>query len=549
MTNKTMRADRAVPETEPTSLSIMDSFLVAVRKHRLAALCSSLLIAVCPLFSSVAGHTQSTTNQPGSLIDIRTQDLEASRVTDNWLSYHGDYTGRRYSSLEQITPGNVSQMQLQWVFHSRNTSLAGVAPIVVGGVIYIAASNDAFAIDARTGVMLWRYTRPGRANDAEGTAEHVSRGVAMLGSRLYMVTDDAHLVCLDARSGSPVWETTLAVGNPDYGAPSAPLAIRDKIIVGVSQGQNKGDGFVAAFDAGEGKERWRFAMATVASGDKSPNEREAPRSHCGSAMWTPGTYDPVLGTLYWSTGSSAPLHAGDLQPDEEREAECIVALDPETGKLKWRSELRPHAPCDSGSPHVPMLVDITHKGSPRRGIIEAHANGVVDVIDRETGTILSEGGETCHQAVADFGWSAPAFNQQTHLLYFLSADKSMIHSTRAGSSQKAKVSKSAGPKKPSGIDEKATVVAYDPASEKLKWANSEIGANVAFSSFLTTAAGLLLYGDASQSLHVADAATGKPLWQLNIGQRMTSPPISYAILGKQYVVVAAGKDLFAFGLP
>jgi alcohol dehydrogenase (cytochrome c) len=196
-----------------------------------------------------------------------------------------------------------------------------------------------------------------------------------------------------------------------------------------------------------------------------------------------------------------------------------------------------------------MLVDITRQGSRRSGIIEAHANGVVDLIDREAGTILSEGGETCHQALEDFGWNARAFNEQTQLLYFLNVDKPIIRSSSVGSFQNGKVSKSTGQKKTSDIDEKTTIVAYDPASEKTKWANSEIGANVASSGFLTTAAGLLLYGDASQTLHVVDAATGKPLWRLNIGQRITSPPVSYAIRGKQYFVVAAGKDLFALGLP
>ena len=371
----------------------------------------------------------------------------------------------------------------------------------------------------------------------------------MLGSRLYMVTDDAHLVCLDARSGSPVWEIMLADGNHGYGVASAPLAIRDKIIVGVSRGQDKENGVVVAFDAGEGKELWRFAVATVASGDQSPKEPEAPHSHCGSSMWIPGTYDPSLDTLYWSTGSFAPADSGNLKPVKEREAECILALNPETGKLKWHSEVRLDDRRDRRSPHLPMLVDITHEGSLRRGIIEANANGGVDIIDRETGTILREGGVAGHQAAADFGWNAPAFNEQTHLLYFLGADTSMIHAASAGSSQNGKVCKSDAHEKTSDIDEKATVVAYDPASEKINWANSEIGPNVASSGFLTTAAGLLLYGDASQALHVADAATGKPLWQLNIGQRMISPPISYAIRGQQYFVVAAGKDLFALGLP
>ena len=505
-----------------------------------------MLAVAYMLLSSVAGHAQSSVNQPGYPIEIRTQDLEAPALTDNWLSYHGDYTGRRYSSLEQITPDNVSQMQLQWAFHSRNASFDGAAPIVVGGVMYVASSNDTFAIDARTGVMLWRYTRQGSADSADSTSVHANRGIAVFGSRLYMVTDDAHLICLDARSGGLVWETPYEDGKNNYGAPSAPLVIRDKIIVGISGGQHGESGSLAAFDASDGRALWRSGMDTFAGSNNLPKELETLRNHCGTAMWVPGTYDPSQRALYWSIGHFTPPLNGSVQPGEGQNANCLLALDPETGKLKWHSELTPHEHCDNGAPRIPVLVDVTYKGSLQRAIIESNANGSVDVIDRETGTILSKSGERCHQA-ANVAWNVPAFNERTHLFYFLRADESNIHSPGTGSSVSHRKSKVASGEKPFVNSEKATILAYNLASEREEWRNSETGTNVAPSSLLTTAAGLLLFGGA-QSFRVADATSGKLLWHFNMGQKITAPPISYAIHEKQYFVISAGKDIFAFGL-
>src|SRR5215470_3187875 len=181
-------------------------------------------------------------------INVKARDLEVKGITDNWLSYNGDYTGRRYSSLKQITPANVSQMRAQWVFHTRNAGVLEVTPVVVGGVMYITGSNDAYALDARTGQLIWHHTRevtPGLIDDASG---HINRGVAILGTRLYMETDNAHLLCLDARSGNLLWDVAYAPGNKNYGATSAPLVVKNKVLVGTSGGDDGVRGFIAAFD-------------------------------------------------------------------------------------------------------------------------------------------------------------------------------------------------------------------------------------------------------------------------------------------------------------
>src|ERR1700761_4075636 len=187
-------------------------------------------------------------------INVTSKDLERKGITDSWLSYNGDYTGRRYSSLTQITPANVARMRAQWVFHSRNAGVLEVTPVVVGGVMYITGSNDAYALDARTGQMIWHHAREvtqGLVDDASG---HINRGVAILGTRLYMETDNAHLLCLDARSGNLLWDVAYAPGNKNYGATSAPLVVKNKVLVGTSGGDDGVRGFIAAFDAVSSRE-------------------------------------------------------------------------------------------------------------------------------------------------------------------------------------------------------------------------------------------------------------------------------------------------------
>src|SRR5262249_52980634 len=152
----------------------------------------------------------------------------------NWLTYNGDYSGRRHSALSEINPGNVSQLRAAWVFHARNSDRLEVTPIVVNGTMFVTAANDVIALDAKTGATVWQYSRPiseGLIDDASG---HLSRGLALWHDRVYRETDNAHLLCLDARSGNLIWDVAYAEGNPNYGATSAPLVVHDKVIVGTS---------------------------------------------------------------------------------------------------------------------------------------------------------------------------------------------------------------------------------------------------------------------------------------------------------------------------
>ena len=239
-------------------------------------------------------------------VDVKPADLLASPVGANWVSYNGDYTGARYSSLSRINTANVSQLRAQWVFHSANSSLLECTPVVVDGTMFVTAANDVFALDAKTGKQRWHYHRPVTAGLIDDASAHHNRGVAILGDRLFIETDNAHLVSLDAHDGSQLWDARYAPGNKNYGATSAPLIVKDMVIVGTSGGDDGVRGFVAAFDTNTGAERWRF---WTIPGPKEPGSESWPGDSYlrgGGTTWMPGTYDPALNVIYWGTSNPLP---------------------------------------------------------------------------------------------------------------------------------------------------------------------------------------------------------------------------------------------------
>jgi len=511
-------------------------------------------------------------------INVKASDLEVKGITDNWLSYNGDYTGRRYSSLKQITPANVSQMRAQWVFHTRNAGVLEVTPVVVGGVMYITGSNDAYALDARTGQLIWHHTRevtPGLIDDASG---HINRGVAILGTRLYMETDNAHLLCLDARSGNLLWDVAYAPGNKNYGATSAPLVVKNKVLVGTSGGDDGVRGFIAAFDAETGKEAWRF-WTIPAPGEKGSDSWPGQMYlHGGGTTWMPGTYDPELNTIYWGTSNPSPDFEGTVRPGDDLYTDCVLALDPDTGKLKWHFQFTPHDLFDYDATETPVLVDMVYQGEPRKLLFEANRNGFIYILDRTSGKFLSatqfalkqnwakgidqngrpirtdlmpsaEGTRVCPGFAGATNWFSPSYSEATRLFYFMSLEECSVFAAGEQKFEEGKTYYSTGVKhSPSDRAEKI-LVAFDPAHNRFAWRVPQVGNTHSFAGVMTTATGLLLFGDDSNSFEAVDAQTGKTLWYFNMGQNAHASPMAYAVEGKQYFAIAAGDDLFAFALP
>src|SRR5581483_1208995 len=246
---------------------------------------------------------------PGHLhagINVLPADLLQTQPGANWVSYNGDYSGRRYSRLTQITPQNVHQLRAEWVFHSSKSDHLEVTPIVVNGMMIVTAANDTFALDAQTGRVVWHNARPITQGLIDDASRHLSRGVAVWQERVYRETDNAHLLCLDARSGNLIWDVAYANWNPNYGATSAPLIVKDKVIVGTSGGDDGVRGFVAAYDAETGKLVWRFWTIPGPGEFGSQSWPGEMYLRGGGTTWMPGTYDPELNTIYWGTSNPAP---------------------------------------------------------------------------------------------------------------------------------------------------------------------------------------------------------------------------------------------------
>ena len=362
-------------EAEITKLGTTSSMRIAV------------LIAVVFVVCLASRAGEDTPAAISTAIDVRPEDLLAQPPAGNWISYNGDYSGRRYSGLSEINPGNLAGLRAEWVFHARNTSRLEATPVVVNGMMLVTAANDAFALDARTGRVVWHHSWPLSEGLIDDAAGHINRGVAVWRDRVYMETDNAHLLCLDVRSGNLIWDVAYADWNRNYGATSAPLVVKDKVLVGTSGGDDGVRGFVAAYDALTGKLAWRFWTIPGPGEFGSESWPGKLYLHGGGTTWMPGTYDPQLNTIYWGTSNPAPDFQGDVRPGDDLYTDCVLALDPDTGKLKWYFQFTPHDLFDYDAVETPVLIDIDFRGAPRKLLVEANRNGYIYVLDRTNGRV------------------------------------------------------------------------------------------------------------------------------------------------------------------
>lgn len=531
----------------------------------------------CGFLASAQAQTPGNVSVSTS-IQVTSEALAAQPVSANWLSYNGDYTGRRFSSLAQITPKNVEQLRAQWVFHAPNSNSLEVTPVVYDGLMFVTSANDAFALDAQTGRVIWHYSRPVTEGLIDDASQHHNRGVGILGSRLYMETDNAHLLCLDARSGHLLWDVAYAEGNKNYGATSAPLVVKDKVLVGTSGGDDGVRGFVAAYDAQTGKQVWRFWTIPGHGEFGSESWPGQLYKRGGGTTWMPGTYDPELNTIYWATSNPAPDFDGGPRPGDDLYTDCVLALDSDTGKLKWYFQFTPHDLFDYDATETPVLVDADFQGSYRKLLVQANRNGYFYVLDRVDGTFLTafpfveklnwakgidaggrpirtgvqptaEGTRICPGLIGATNWYSPSYNPTTHLFYFLAYENCDLYFLKPEQFSEGKTYYSTGVRHSPGDDGHKILLAYSLESKKPAWRYVQAGPGHSSGGVMTTASGLLFFGDDAQSFEAVDAQTGKPLWHFNTGQSMHASPMSYAVSGQQYVAIAAGSDIFSFGLP
>ncbi|MGB6384216.1 MAG: PQQ-binding-like beta-propeller repeat protein [Terriglobales bacterium] len=541
-------------------------FLRAQRKGAAASTSENNLIASGPS----TGYA--------TTIDERSEDLLVQPPAANWPLYNGDYSGRRFSNLSEINTGNVGGLRAEWVFHARNTKRLEVTPVVIDGTMLITAANDAVALDGRTGRVVWHHSWPISNDLIDDAAGHINRGVGVWHDRVYMETDNAHLLCLDARSGNLLWDVAYADWNKNYGATSAPLVIKDKVLVGTSGGDDGVRGFVAAYDAMTGKLVWRF---WTIPGPREFGSESWPGKlylHGGGTTWMPGTYDPQLNTIYWGTSNPAPDFEGGVRPGDDLYTDCVLALDPDTGKLKWYFQFTPHDLFDFDAVETPILIDAVYRGTARKLLIQANRNGYIYVLDRESGKFLSAtpfvdklnwakgidahgkpmltsiepsaaGTRVCPGYSGATNWFAPSYNEATHSVYFMALEECETYFFKSESFQEGQGFYSTGVKRIPSETSQKVLVAFNLDSDSIAWKYRQTGFARSSAGTMTTAGTLVFFGDDASSFEAIDARSGKPLWHFNTGQDISASPMSYAIGGKQYVAIAAGSDVFSFALP
>jgi alcohol dehydrogenase (cytochrome c) len=546
--------------------------IVNMRRPRSLIVCCSLLLLI--LFICAVGRSGGQTANLG----VQPAQLLSHTINENWPSYNGDYTGRRFSSLTQITPENVGQLRAEWVFHSKNSGKLEVTPVVVDGVMYITASNDVYALNSTNGRTLWHYSRPVSSGLIDDAAGHINRGVALLGTRLYTETDNAHLVCLDARSGHLLWDVAYADWNKNYGATSVPLIIKDKVLVGTSGGDSGVRGFLAAYDATSGKLVWRLWTIPGPGEFGSSSWPGDSYLHGGGTTWMPGTYDPELNTVYWGTGNAGPDYDGDVRPGDDLYTACLLAIDPDNGKLKWYFQFTPHDLYDYDGVETPVLIDRVYQGTPRRLLVEANRNGYLYVLDRADGKFLSatqfavrlnwakgidangrpivsglqptsDGTLICPGDIGGTNWFSPSYSEFTHQFYLSAFNICSTYFKKPAVFAEGSNYYSTGTTHDSKDRGKKELLAFDLDKNSFTWRYPQEGDSHSWGGVMTTASGLVFFADDAESFEAVDAMTGKSLWHFNTGQTFHASPMSYSVSGKQYVAIASGDDLFSFALP
>jgi alcohol dehydrogenase (cytochrome c) len=516
--------------------------------------------------------------------------LRASDEPQNWLTHSGSVLSQRYSPLTQITPANVKNLQQQWVFQARSLEKFEATPLVVNGVMYtVQAPNDVVALDAATGRVFWVYSHT-VSPQARLCCGRVNRGLAILGNTLFMGTIDGHVIAIDAVTGGLIWNSTVSGARPEagYAFTLAPLVVKDKVIVGSAGGEYGVRGFLAALDVRTGTEAWRF-YTIPGPGERGHETWTGDSWKIGGApIWVTGSYDADLNLTYWGIGNPGPDWNGDSRAGDNLYSESVVALDADTGQLKWHFQFTPHDEFDYDAVQVPVLVDLPWQGTMRKVMLWANRNGFWYVLDRRTGQFLSgkpfvkvnwtsgldEKGRPMNmlsptpQGTLIFpgnqggtNWYSPSYSPRTGLFYIPSwMDTSSTYIKRPVEFAEGRRYTGALPMMPVGMLQPSSIVnrrlpedgygavqAFDPKTGEKKWEYKMT--DVTDSGLLTTASDVLFSGGREGYFFALDARTGTLLWKASVGGHVSAGPMTYAVAGKQYVAISAGSALFTYALP
>ena len=528
---------------------------------------------------------------------------DAAADPAQWLTYSGGYFSQRYSRLAQVTPANVDDLRLQWVYQAPVSGPWQATPLVVDGVMYLTQRpNDVVALDARTGRVFWVYRYPTSSSHRACCGSN-NRGVAVLGDRVFMATLDAHVVAIDATTGTELWDVELADMELAYAFTLAPLVIKDRVIVGTSGGDRGIRGFVVALDADTGEEAWRF-YTIPGPGEPGHETWEPcpanPRSYCdpeawrhgGGSVWLTGSYDAALNLTYWGVGNPGPDFFREQRPGDNLYTSSVVALDADTGELKWHFQFTPDDPYDFDSVQIPVLADIERNNTDFKVMLWANRNGFYYVLNRETGRFLSgrpfvrvnwadglddsgrpietpqpPGSPTYPGVQGGTNWYSPSFSPRTELFYIPAWENhGSVFDGQAQEYVEGRIFLGGQPTTFEPVPDAPTVpgltrgpintwtdaagtgavLAIDALTGEQRWKFEMT--DVISSGVLTTASDLVFAGARSGYFQALNARTGKLLWRASLGGQIVNGPMTYEVDGTQYVAVIAGLSLSSFAL-
>ena len=532
---------------------------------------SLLLVGVCSI---------SLAAQQAGPPTITNQDILAGlQDGTKWLTYGGNYFGHRYSPLTQITPENVAQLKSQWTFQTGSIGNFQSTPLVIDGVLYVTGwGGDAWAIDARSGRQIWRHRRSLPA-DIRACCGPNNRGFGALGDRLFLGTADAHLLALDMKTGAVVWDAELINYKSGYSVTVAPLVVKDKVIVGVAGAEYGIRGFIDAYDVQTGKRAWRFY--TVAGPDE-PGGQTWPKGtdaylRGGGSIWVTGTYDPEQNLVFYGTGNPGPDYFSAVREGDNLYTASVVALDADTGKIRWHFQFTPHDVHDWDSTQVPVLADLTVNGQARKTLLFANRNGFFYVLDRTNGRMIlakpfvqqtwakgispegrpillpgnmptEEGTRTCPDIGGGTNFYSPSYDPTNRLFIVTARETCTTYHSYNEPFKEGERYAGGGAAPIRGQVNFGALRAIDPMTGDRKWEFRY--PNVSVSGVVSTASGLVFAGDGDGNVMAFESKTGRNLWhyQLGVGIRSTGGT-TYMVDGRQYFLVPSGATLTAFALP
>ncbi len=498
----------------------------------------------------------------------------ADKEPGSWLTYSRNLQGHRFSPLTEITPANVGRLKVKWA-HQFPEANNEVSPIVADGVMYVTGPNTAAALDVKTGRTLWTWKRtvpPDYRNVGFGK---VNRGPAILDDMLFVTTLDCYLIALDIKSGLERWSTKVADYKTGYSLTVAPLAIKGKVVIGVSGGEAGIRGFVDAYDAKSGKQAWRL-WTVPAAGDKGVDTWAGDSWKTGGgSTWVTGAYDPDLNLIYWGVGNPGPDWNGDSRAGDNLYTCSMLAIDADTGKMRWFFQFTPHDTHDWDSTHVPMLFDGEIRGRKRKLMANANRNAFYYLLDRETGEFLSGkpyAKQTWAEGLTDKGkpilipnrypsekgtlvypnlngatvWFSPSYSPQTGLVYVPVREVGAIYFKRPAEYKVGTFFAGGGENTLPADDIWGAIRALDAKTGAMRWEFKL--SSPPWAGVLSTAGGLVFSGTTEGNAFALDAHTGKPLWEFQGGGGIGSNPISFTIDGHQMVAITADRVLYVFGL-